>query len=55
MPAHLETTSGHTRDAGHRELPAYETPRIRVMTEQEILNSFQLTQSMPSWWVTAVC
>ena len=55
MPEHLDTMSGHTRDAGQLERPVYETPRIRVMTEQEILNSFQLTQSMPSWWVTGVC
>jgi hypothetical protein len=33
-------------------LPQYETPRIRVMTEKEILNSFQVTQAMASWWLT---
>ncbi len=31
--------------------PTYETPRIRVMTEKEILNTFQVTQAMASWWV----
>jgi hypothetical protein len=30
--------------------PAYETPRIQVMTEREILNTFQITQAMVSWW-----
>ena len=33
--------------------PRYETPKIRVMTEKEILNSFQVTQAMITWW--AVC
>ncbi len=51
MPEHLETMSTQTQNAR----PTYETPRIRVMTEQEILNSFQITQSMPVWWVTAMC
>ena len=31
--------------------PRYETPQIRVMTEKEILNSFQVTQAMATWWV----
>lgn len=30
--------------------PAYETPRIQVMTEREILNTFQITQAMATWW-----
>ncbi len=33
--------------------PRYETPAIKTMSEREILNTFQLTQSMSSWWVTA--
>jgi len=33
--------------------PRYETPRIKAMSEREILNTFQLTQSMAAWWVTA--
>jgi hypothetical protein len=32
--------------------PQYQTPQIRVMTEQEILNSFQVTQAMATWWAT---
>lgn len=32
--------------------PRYETPQIRVMTEKEILNTFQVTQAMNSWWVS---
>jgi hypothetical protein len=38
-----------------RELPRYEAPRIQVMTEREILNTFQITQSMAVWWTTSCC
>ena len=37
------------------ERPQYEPPRIQVMTEREILNTFQITQSMNTWWVTGCC
>ena len=37
------------------ERPAYEPPRIQVMTEKEILASFQITQSMVAWWQTGMC
>jgi hypothetical protein len=37
------------------ELPRYEAPRIQVMTEREILNTFQITQSMAAWWTTSCC
>jgi len=30
-------------------------PRIQVMTEREILNTFQITQSMATWWTTSCC
>jgi hypothetical protein len=30
--------------------PKYETPRVRVMSEKEILSTFQVTQAMASWW-----
>jgi hypothetical protein len=36
-------------------LPRYETPRIQVMTEKEILDTFQITQSMATWWTTSCC
>ena len=32
------------------ELPVYETPRLQVMSERDILNTFQITQSMNTWW-----
>jgi hypothetical protein len=35
--------------------PKYETPTIRVMSERDILNSFQITQSMASWWTSGAC
>lgn len=37
------------------ERPQYEPPRIQVMTEREILNTFQITQSMNTWWTTGCC
>lgn len=33
--------------------PRYETPTVRVMSEVEILNTFQITQAMGGWWVGA--
>lgn len=30
--------------------PTYQRPAIRVMTETEILNTFQITQAMGTWW-----
>lgn len=38
--------------------PVYETPAVRLMTEEEILRSFQVTQAMAAWWTnttTCVC
>jgi hypothetical protein len=37
------------------ERPQYETPRVQVMSEREILNTFQITQSMCGWWATGGC
>jgi hypothetical protein len=37
------------------EKPTWETPQIHEMSEREILNSFQLTQSMAGWWTTPTC
>jgi len=33
----------------------YETPRIQAMSEKDILNTFQITQSMGSWWSIPTC
>ena len=35
--------------------PRYETPSIRLMSEKDILNSFQITQSMGAWWTIPTC
>ncbi len=39
------------------ERPQYETPSVRIMTEDEILRSFQVTQAMATWWagLTSPC
>jgi hypothetical protein len=37
------------------ELPRYEPPRIQAMSEKDILNSFQITQSMGAWWAVPTC
>jgi len=36
-------------------LPRYEAPKIQAMSEKEILNSFQITQSMGGWWTVPTC
>ena len=46
------TQAEAVRESG---LPKYEPPRIQVMTEREILNTFQITQSMATWWTTSCC
>ncbi len=44
-----ETATLETPNAA--PLPMYEPPRIQVMSESEILNTFQITQSMNTWWI----
>lgn len=44
-----------TQAAPPTELPRYEPPRIQAMTERDILNTFQITQSMAAWWTTSCC
>ena len=50
-----DSRTTQTVDAKAEDRPRYETPRIQVMTEREILNTFQLTQSMAGWWTTLEC
>lgn len=38
-----------------QDRPQYETPRMQQMSEREIMNSFQITQSMAGWWTTPTC
>ncbi|HXG59133.1 MAG TPA: hypothetical protein VNL91_08925 [Thermoanaerobaculia bacterium] len=44
-------TKKEVRNEQQTPRPAYEPPRIQVMTEREILNTFQITQAMATWWV----
>ena len=48
-------TKAASQVANRAELPRYETPRIQAMSEKDILNSFQITQSMGVWWNIASC
>lgn len=50
-----ETNTATTASESVRPLPRYEPPRIQVMSEREILNTFQITQSMATWWTTSCC
>ena len=54
MDSSSEKTQTPT-EAGPEPRPRYETPRIQVMSERDILNTFQLTQSMMNWWTTMDC
>ena len=49
------TEQNQNNTSNKTELPKYETPRIQAMDEKEILNSFQITQSMGAWWVNPTC
>jgi hypothetical protein len=42
-------------EAQTQTLPRYEAPRIQAMSEKDILNSFQITQSMGGWWNITSC
>jgi hypothetical protein len=42
-------------EAQAQTLPRYEAPKIQAMSEKEILNSFQITQSMAGWWTNPTC
>jgi hypothetical protein len=45
-----ETRTVPTQTTPKNERPRYEKPRIQMMTEREILNTFQITQAMTTWW-----
>ena len=30
--------------------PVYEAPQVQAMSERDILNTFQITQAMATWW-----
>jgi hypothetical protein len=54
MGVPVETTVNNAPEQKN-DRPRYEQPRIQVMTEREILNTFQITQSMMGWWTTGGC
>ena len=37
--------------ADKKDKPAYVQPKVQVMSEKEVLNTFQVTQAMATWWV----
>jgi hypothetical protein len=51
----MNTQQNETEEQGKSERPRYETPRIQAMSEEDILNSFQITQSMGVWWAIPTC
>ena len=51
----VNTQHVETGDATKTDRPRYETPSIRAMSEKDILNTFQITQSMAGWWVIPTC
>lgn len=55
MPETLTTRPADVQDAKASERPVYEPPRIQLMTEREILSTFQITQSMSTWWSSGMC
>jgi hypothetical protein len=50
-----KTVDAKTAESKSQTLPRYEAPKIQAMSEKEILNSFQITQSMGVWWNIASC
>lgn len=51
----MNTTTEATVPVVKSERPRYETPKIQALSEREILNNFQITQSMTGWWVVPSC
>jgi hypothetical protein len=49
----MNQTAAQTTKKAEDTRPKYETPRIQAMSEREILNTFQVTQAMQTWWVAA--
>ena len=41
-----------SESTAREERPRYEPPRLQALTEAEILNTFQVTQAMQTWWTT---
>ncbi len=37
--------------AAESTLPPYEPPRIKLIDEEEVLSTFQITQAGYTWWI----
>ncbi len=46
----MRETENVRPETSQKDRPSYETPQVKVMTEREILNTFQITQAMVTWW-----
>jgi hypothetical protein len=48
----VDKNDPHSRPIGsdHSNLPMYESPRLTVMTEDEVLSNFQVPVVATSWW-----
>ena len=42
---------GSLESAAQSTLPVYETPRLTVMNEDEVLSAFQVPVVATTWWV----
>lgn len=51
----MTTQAIDTKTTAKQDLPRYETPRILALSEKDVLNSFQITQSMGAWWTVPSC
>ncbi len=38
-------------EATQSVLPRYEPPRIKLIDEEEVLSTFQITQAGYTWWI----
>ena len=55
MAASIMQNEVQDQAQANAERPRYEAPRIQAMSEKDILNSFQITQSMGMWWIVPSC
>lgn len=46
----MNATPDRTAENKTAQKPKYETPRIEMLSEKEILSRFQVTQAMATWW-----
>ena len=46
----FSATRTQTNDAQATPLPAYETPRLTVMDENQVMSVFQVPVVAGSWW-----